>query len=1227
MQLNYRTRSRDASPQGKPRVYFCSHPEDHDAYFEQISREILKQVNCAVFYDADAKEEGSPAERESILAGMQLFVMPVTSRLLRGENRGLRDLQVALANHVPVLPLMQESGLEPLFNRICGELQFLDSSLADETAIAYEKKLQNFLDSVLVGDETAKSIRAAFSAYIFLSYRKKDRAHAQRLMRLIHKSKSCRDLAIWYDEFLMPGENFNTSIDEALEKSSLFLLAVTPNLVKEPNYVRSVEYPRALECGKLILPVELSATDRGLLQEQYCGLPPVIAEADESELARQLAGLFPGRKQEKHDPDRDFFIARAYLDGVDVEVDHAIALEMLLPLAEKGHLRSMETLASMYKEGKGVAKDLSRALHWQNKLICGLERDYRHGHISAEDFLNELYTLEMLYHQVRDYPSAAETAERMRQVASGWQEAEPEEREAAEWVFLALNEQGDCCEALFDPPGARACYEQALDVAESLFDRDESETDAMNICKCYSGIGDSYEKEEDYRSALLYYAESTRILEELFAAGGAAFSDELFFSYVDMYNIACATDELSQAREYCDKLSALAARAEQEPDELDPRDLFYTVRLCQGDLLSREGDSAGSEECYLKMCALQRELVKENESIGERQRMGAAYSLLASSEKALQKLSDYEHYTLESLAIREALADEHPIPEMLHALRAAYMRTGDMYNEINEHEKALEYHERSLALASQLAEENPTAAFLTALADCHMSLGYDFWGYFDGSDQDHFEKGLQIMESLHKKLDSEQSLNALALYYGQLGEIYSIDRPRKSRAYLEKALKIRESYYKKHDTPGAARAYAESLVARADSLYEDDLDREAEDSYKKALQVYEKLLKRTKDIKTLRGYADCVSALGGFYVNLEKPEKAVACYKARVSVMSAISEDTESLFALEKLVSAATMLGLMQEELEQYRQAQDAFLLAFEGLERLEKHPHGSQDPFKKRDLCKYLGRCSLALGETEQAIAYYKQYSEVSLAAGEDPYEGEQLVAEALAEEKRYREAAEQYSRAAALEKEFRDPEGSDYRKDYCKARVCAGDCYRFAEDYPAAILQYEEALTALTALANSLFAEARRNETAYREEQAYQQAHPEEESLPEDEAEYEDYAREVDDYVPEDEDYDFYEDFYETLRDLSLTAVKAALCHFTLEDKESAADYYRYAKEISLRLVNECDDLRDRDRLAYTYAGLGGCGEEGAYAEAYRLYSELALLDADYQRLADDVKSLMQA
>ena len=223
--LTYKTRG-ESSPQGKPRVYFCCHPKDFGRFFESISNDILKEQNCAVWY---AKEVDTPRDEEFLddLKQMQLFVMPVTTELLYTKNHAIDiEFPFAIEHHIPVLPLMQEGGLEEIFNQKCGDLQFLDKTKYDPTALPYEEKFKNYLSSILIGDELAERIRAEFDAYIFLSYRKKDRRHAQRLMRLIHRNDFCRDIAIWYDEFLTPGESFNDGIADARLRNLHVLAAV-----------------------------------------------------------------------------------------------------------------------------------------------------------------------------------------------------------------------------------------------------------------------------------------------------------------------------------------------------------------------------------------------------------------------------------------------------------------------------------------------------------------------------------------------------------------------------------------------------------------------------------------------------------------------------------------------------------------------------------------------------------------------------------------------------------------------------------------------------------------------------------------------------------------------------------------------------------------------------------------------------------------------------------------
>lgn len=374
--LKYKTRG-NSSPQGKSRVYFCCHPEDFNRCFESISDEILAKQNCAVWYTDEVIVHDEDFFLD--LKQMQLFVMPITTNLLCTENEAIDiEFKFAIENHIPVLPLMQESGLEKIFNKRCGDLQFLDKNNTDVTAISYDEKLKKYLETVLIGDELAEKIRAAFDAYVFLSYRKKDRRYAQELMRLIHKNEFCRDMAIWYDEFLTPGENFNDSIKVALQKSGLFVLTVTPNLVNEINYIMTTEYPIAKQEGKPILPAELVPTNREQLSEKYEDIPNPADAHNEAELSKALLESIKkiAIKENDNSPEHNFFVGLAYLGGVDVEVNIDYALHLITLAANSNFEFAISKLVDIYINGIGVDKDLRTALMWQEKLVDILQNNF-----------------------------------------------------------------------------------------------------------------------------------------------------------------------------------------------------------------------------------------------------------------------------------------------------------------------------------------------------------------------------------------------------------------------------------------------------------------------------------------------------------------------------------------------------------------------------------------------------------------------------------------------------------------------------------------------------------------------------------------------------------------------------------------------------------------------------------------------------------------------------------
>ena len=397
-----------ASAQGKPRVYFTCHPDDFSRSFDKICEKLFEAQDCAVYYTPDMDFIIPEENRATDMERMNLFVIPVSLKLLTTPNRAMDfDFKYALEKHIPVLPIMTEPGLDPVYSREdkFGSRQYLDMVTTDSTAISFEEKLKKYLSAVLVDDETAKRVRAAFDAYVFLSYRKKDRHYANELMRLIHKNPICRDIAIWYDEFLTPGENFNDAIEKALEKSDLFALLVTPNLVNEKNYVQTTEYPKAKKANKDIFPVEMEATDKEELQRQYKDIPACVNTNNSGEFRRRLLDSVSrfALMENDDDPEHNFLIGLAYMEGIDVEVDRRRALELITGAAEAELLEAMRKLCDMYRDGTGVELNYKEALKWAKRTADYCIREYGAEH---PDTLTALNNLAVVYSQLGRYDKA-----------------------------------------------------------------------------------------------------------------------------------------------------------------------------------------------------------------------------------------------------------------------------------------------------------------------------------------------------------------------------------------------------------------------------------------------------------------------------------------------------------------------------------------------------------------------------------------------------------------------------------------------------------------------------------------------------------------------------------------------------------------------------------------------------------------------------------------------------
>lgn len=791
-QLQYKARG-GASPQGKHRVYFACHPEDHKGYFEEISDEILKMANCAVFY----YEPGEvPLDEDYYLnlGRMQLIVMPVTTRLLYMPNRAMDvEFAYAMEHHIPVLPLLQEPGLDKKYNEKFLDLQFLDKHNPDPTAIPYAEKLEKYLKSVLFGDALAAQVRAAFDACVFLSYRKKDRKYAQELMRLLHRDNVCQDIAIWYDEFLNPGEDFNKAIKEALGRSNLFLMAVTPNLVNEHNYIIEHEYPMAHTAGKPILPAEMVATDANALRENYAGIPDSIDPTDTPVFTDAVLSALGSlaKRENDDDPKHNFFIGLAYLAGIDVEVDRARAVRLITGAAEAGILEAIEKLANMYETGEGVQRDYHEAIRWIEKGTEVARVKYEETG-SIWDYDHWLRKLGDAKKAMMDFSGAEDAYLTMCRLSE-----DAEQRDAMYLFGLALD-YGRLVSLYLSLPTA-----ENLSKAKELASRrlkillKKYEEDPRfhwhDLYGCYQELGNIAKKTKDPEDAKHWYQKCLALLEDQGVTGPVFGKGYVTYLYLDLGDICMEEGKMDEARFWYTKgLEYAETMSQMHPD-------------CREYL----------RHCYNRMFALCRREAMFTWDGTEKQKYAEAKSW---AEKDLEILED--------IVRTEKMDDLEKIFVGYYHLVLASIRAEDWIDA-----------ERSIQKAYEIAKTMLQTNSLSAR--CHMfricAAAGNMWCHRrrEVDAEQCFEEALEYEDAMLKDgtIDTKRDLY---MVYMRMGVICHYFEDRKAaRTWYEKTLKIAEEIAESQlavDIERLALAYC-------------DLGRTSKRIFlmKKAQEIYEKL--------------------------------------------------------------------------------------------------------------------------------------------------------------------------------------------------------------------------------------------------------------------------------------------------------------------------------------------------------------------------------------------------
>lgn len=717
----------DSSPKGKPRVFFTCHPDDFSRCFEAIRNDIFKTHDCTIYYTKDLNEEIEEQYKQSDLGQMNLFVIPVTLKLLIQPNRAMdSDFRYAQENHIPVLPIMMEPGLDMIYsqNDKFGQMQYLNPLVHDLTAISYEEKLKKYLDAILISDEMVKRIRKAFDAYVFLSYRKKDRHYANELMKAIHSHPEFRDIAIWYDEFLTLGESFQENIEKMMNDSKLFMLLVTPSLLEqvngEPNYVMSHEYPSAKNAGMDILPTEMEETDKGELCSSFDGIPDCVRPDERDVFKSHIVAALSSCaiSENNNDPEHNYLIGLAYLEGIDIEKDTKKGIELITLAAEANLVEAMEKLFVMYREGADATLDYRKAAMWAQRISSYYQETLGDEH---PDTLSSLGNLASAYDDLVEYKKALELNEKVYALKCKVLGGEhPETLKTLSNIAHSYSNLGEYKRAL---ELNKEAYRLKLKVLGN--EHHETLISLNNLASTYSKLGD-YKKALEMEESL--YALSCKIL-------GNEHPDTIRV----LNNIAAEYSELGnheRALELSETVYALGCKVfgNEHPNTISS---FSNIASIYGKLGNHEKALELNEKIYALRCKIFGN--EHPDTLASLNNLASNYSALKNFEKALEM--EESSYVLHC----KILGGEHPTTLMsLNNLASSYYKLGNyekaleleksvyelecrafgsehpetikslnniayVYSELGDHERELEIYERVYALRCKvLGKEHPT---------------------------------------------------------------------------------------------------------------------------------------------------------------------------------------------------------------------------------------------------------------------------------------------------------------------------------------------------------------------------------------------------------------------------------------------------------------------------------------------------------------------------------------
>ncbi len=373
MDFCYKSRKNELPNNDKPSIFIYACPKDN-IWHNKIIDLFLDAFDCGVYFFENTFIDVEANLTEKDFSRFSLLVILISENSINIDYNLVSQFQsIAKQTKTPIF-FVRVSNIDfNDFETKHGSIHVFDATNIDIPTHkdSVVEHIRAKLFELFYSDIETNDIKNAFNAQIFLSYRKKDYRYLNSFLNLFHSIPLLRSVSVWYDDFLIPGKNYERSINDAMNDSPLFLLIVTNNLLEKGNYVLNIEYPFAIINNKIIFPFQFENIDKIKLQQTFPNLPNCIDASNIQEVKIALNKICEYLKLnvQENSPKQKYFLGLAYLLGVYVEKNAKISEELLSDSIENGYTEGLMKLGEMYAYGNGVSQDHKKAIRFLEKYI------------------------------------------------------------------------------------------------------------------------------------------------------------------------------------------------------------------------------------------------------------------------------------------------------------------------------------------------------------------------------------------------------------------------------------------------------------------------------------------------------------------------------------------------------------------------------------------------------------------------------------------------------------------------------------------------------------------------------------------------------------------------------------------------------------------------------------------------------------------------------------------